>query len=51
MLDILFIKKNLSESINSLKKKNFNSEEIITKILKLDKERIELQQKSASFFY
>ena len=46
MLDILFIKNNLSESITSLKKKNFNSEEIINKVLKLDQDRIESQKKS-----
>ena len=46
MLDILFIKKNLSETITSLKKKNFDAEKIINKLLELDDLRIRLQKKS-----
>ena len=46
MLDILFIKKNLSETITSLKKKNFDAEKIINKLLELDNLRIRLQKKS-----
>jgi len=48
MLDILFIKKNLSETITSLKKKNFDAEKIINKLLELDNLRIQLQKKSNS---
>ena len=48
MLDILFIKKNLSETIASLKKKKFDSEKIIIKLLKLDDLRITSQKKSNS---
>ena len=46
MLDILFIKKNLSETINSLKKKNFDSKKIIEKLLSIDTDRINTQKKS-----
>jgi len=48
MLDILFIKKNLSETIASLKKKKFDSEKIIIKLLELDDLRITSQKKSNS---
>jgi len=48
MLDILFIKKNLSETIASLKKKKFDSEKIIIKLLELDELRITSQKKSNS---
>jgi len=46
MLDILFIKNNLSEAITSLKKKKFESDFILKKLIELDEERIESQKKS-----
>ena len=46
MLDILFLKNNLSEAIASLKKKKFDSEFILKKLIELDEERIESQKKS-----
>ena len=46
MLDILFIKNNLSETINSLKKKKFDGEKILEKLIFLDTERIRKQKKT-----
>ena len=46
MLDVLFIKNNLSKTISSLEKKNFQGEKIIEKIISLDDSRINTQKKS-----